>query len=349
MNPSLSVIITAYNRRKFLKESVTSVLASDFDKGKFEVIVVKNFIDEELDGFLLKNNIMNILSQNVNIGEQISIGLGAANGQIIAFLDDDDRVLPERLKTVYENFLDDDLVYYHNSSCSITEDSERLHGNVVPQIKKQFILYPDTCTTLKSILNSNSDVELYSLMFNLSCVAIRKEIIEHHLSYLRRIEDGTDHFFLYLALMSNRKMKFDNIVLTEYRTHQSASNPFNNLKKIVEMGNDSIHLFSNTNHYSNVLEDMTKDTPVHNLICCKILEEKIILRILSFNVKNQFTFTDLIDYQKCLRITSHVGIKKSMIRLIFMFSSVLNPYFTGIFYILYRQKRRRLRLLRGKS
>ncbi len=49
MSPFISVIITAYNRREFLKHAVRSVLNQTLDKGLYEIIVVKNFKDPEVD------------------------------------------------------------------------------------------------------------------------------------------------------------------------------------------------------------------------------------------------------------------------------------------------------------
>jgi glycosyltransferase involved in cell wall biosynthesis len=41
--PYISVIVTAYNRRKYLPFALTSLEAQTLPRGRFEVIVVKNF------------------------------------------------------------------------------------------------------------------------------------------------------------------------------------------------------------------------------------------------------------------------------------------------------------------
>ncbi len=47
--PFISVVITAYNRREFLKYAVKSVINQTLDKSLYEVIAVKNFKDPEVD------------------------------------------------------------------------------------------------------------------------------------------------------------------------------------------------------------------------------------------------------------------------------------------------------------
>ena len=47
--PFISVIVTAYNRKEFLLQAVSSALRQTLPREYYEVIVVKNFEDEEID------------------------------------------------------------------------------------------------------------------------------------------------------------------------------------------------------------------------------------------------------------------------------------------------------------
>ena len=87
---NISVIIVAYNRKMYVKQAVESVLNQTYDKNKYEIIVVKNFHDEDIDKFLIANKVNNIFSLNDEYGKQLSIGISNSNGDIICFLDDDD-------------------------------------------------------------------------------------------------------------------------------------------------------------------------------------------------------------------------------------------------------------------
>ena len=46
-----SIIICAQDRRKYLMSAIRSVLNQSIPRENFEVIIVKNFVDEEIDAF----------------------------------------------------------------------------------------------------------------------------------------------------------------------------------------------------------------------------------------------------------------------------------------------------------
>jgi len=53
--PYLSVIVTAYNRMRYLPFALRSLEAQTLSRDKFEVIVVKNFDDKESDDIISRN------------------------------------------------------------------------------------------------------------------------------------------------------------------------------------------------------------------------------------------------------------------------------------------------------
>jgi len=53
--PYISVIVTAYNRRRYLPFALRSLEAQTLPRDKFEVIVVKNFEDKESDSIISRN------------------------------------------------------------------------------------------------------------------------------------------------------------------------------------------------------------------------------------------------------------------------------------------------------
>ncbi len=91
--PYVSVIITTFNRPKYLKEAITSVLKQDF--ADFELIIV----DDCSPGTKTQGTInsfndgrIKYIRNKKNLGGNISlnVGLKAATGKYIAILDDDD-------------------------------------------------------------------------------------------------------------------------------------------------------------------------------------------------------------------------------------------------------------------
>ncbi|MCL5017733.1 MAG: glycosyltransferase family 2 protein [Candidatus Parvarchaeota archaeon] len=45
----ITVIIAAYGRRTFLKEAIASALDQTLPRSKYEIVVIKNFRDKDID------------------------------------------------------------------------------------------------------------------------------------------------------------------------------------------------------------------------------------------------------------------------------------------------------------
>ena len=98
-SPLVSVIVVTYNRKELLKETIYSILNQTFEE--FELIVVDNFSDynfflhiesfndDRIKPFQNQNN--GIIAVNRNFG------INNSKGKYIAFCDDDDLWLPEKL------------------------------------------------------------------------------------------------------------------------------------------------------------------------------------------------------------------------------------------------------------
>ncbi|MGC8735111.1 MAG: glycosyltransferase family 2 protein, partial [bacterium] len=121
--PYISVIITAHNRKEFLKDAINSVLNQTLEKSFYEIIVIKNFEDQEIDNLIEENKIISLKVRDDSlIGEDLALGIERAKGEVISFLDDDDLFMPKKLETVYNYFKKyENLVYLHNSEYFIDE------------------------------------------------------------------------------------------------------------------------------------------------------------------------------------------------------------------------------------
>jgi glycosyltransferase involved in cell wall biosynthesis len=109
MIPKVSVVILTYNRAELLRSAITSVLNQTFQD--FEIIIVddasKDNTQEALSHF--DDARLKYIRHEMNKGEGKSRNTGIANasGEFIAFLDDDDEWLPEKLK-LQVDILDND-------------------------------------------------------------------------------------------------------------------------------------------------------------------------------------------------------------------------------------------------
>jgi len=101
INPLVSVIVTTYNRKELLKETLDSILNQTYKN--FELIVVDNYSDYDYLYHIKSFNDDRIRPfQNANngiIAVNRNFGIKQAKGEYIAFCDDDDLWLPQKLYT----------------------------------------------------------------------------------------------------------------------------------------------------------------------------------------------------------------------------------------------------------
>ena len=191
--PYISVIITAYNRREFLFNAIESALKQTLDKEYYEIIVIKNFTDINIDEFINKNKIKHIVMDGT-VGEYLDKGISEAKGEIIAFLDDDDLFFENKLYIVYKKFKkDNNIAYYHNLYVAVNENGKIINNN-----------------------NLNT-----SLDFNISSISIKKSIVK--IQNARNINGATDVLMYIFALESDKKIIKGKEKLTYYMSHNSAS------------------------------------------------------------------------------------------------------------------------------
>jgi glycosyltransferase involved in cell wall biosynthesis len=231
--PFITVFIGAYNRKDYLIKAVNSVLNQTVDKNLYEVIVSKNFIDDKIDKYLEENGCRIIFFERGLVGEQIVSGVKEAKGKIIAFLDDDDLFLPNKLERIYDVFSkNDEIVYYHNEQLIATEDGKILN-------KK----YSVTTKKYSSDQFFNMDhTKLNNAIFNLSSIVIRKDYYLKYLNILKNMPSHPDDFFFFAALNEKTHIFIDQLPLTIYLRYNNslsyASIPSNNdtfsLKKYIE-------------------------------------------------------------------------------------------------------------------
>lgn len=107
--PKISVIMLTYNRENYLKRAVEAILAQTFQD--FELILVDNgstdHSGEICDMFQEKDKrIKAIHIEKSNIGTGRNKGLDIAEGEYIAFADDDDVAEKDFLETLYVNAIE---------------------------------------------------------------------------------------------------------------------------------------------------------------------------------------------------------------------------------------------------
>ncbi len=129
--PKVSVILTTYNRKELLQETIQGVLDQTFSD--FELIVVdncsnydfltliKSFNDKRIRAFQNQNN--GIIAVNRNVG------IRKAKGEYLAFCDDDDIWLPQKLekqlKLIKDLKLENEKILIYTNCINFSEKTSK--------------------------------------------------------------------------------------------------------------------------------------------------------------------------------------------------------------------------------
>jgi glycosyltransferase involved in cell wall biosynthesis len=229
--PYISVIVTAYNRRRYLSFALRSLEAQMLPRDKFEVIVVKNFEDKESDSIISRNGWKDVYEDSTYHGRKVLVGLEESKGDVITFLEDDDMYVNNRLEAIYKAFTSyDRLVYFHNSQAIIDEN-----GNVLERpppsllISKNLVggspivVDVDRLRGLAKRYNvSVADLVLKARAgadFNGSSIAVRRSALEVSAHLFRELPISVDSFTFASSLKAGGLMYFTDEKLTLYRVH----------------------------------------------------------------------------------------------------------------------------------
>ncbi len=106
----ISVIIPTYKPQAYLWECLDSMVAQTFPKEEFEVILVlngcsepyKSDIEQYISSRMRGMHVHFIHTEEGGVSNARNIGLDAAEGEYIAFIDDDDYVSPAYLEALYK-------------------------------------------------------------------------------------------------------------------------------------------------------------------------------------------------------------------------------------------------------
>ena len=228
--PYISVIVTAYNRRRYLPFALRSLEDQTLPRDRFEVIVVKNFDDKESDDIISRNGWKDLYEDSTYHGRKIFVGLEESKGDVITVLEDDDMYVSNRLEEVYRAFKSyKHLTYFHNSQAIIDGKGNVLEKHPLPTSKNliggnALIVDVDKLHVVaKKYDISVADLVLLTVRtladFNSSSLAVRRSILEADAHLLKELPTSIDLLIFASSLRAGGLMYFTDERLTLYRVH----------------------------------------------------------------------------------------------------------------------------------
>lgn len=209
-HPLISVVVPAYNAARFLAETLQSVLAQTYQN--WELLIINDGSTDNTaeiaEQYRQHDRRIRLYSQpNQGVSAARNLGVELAQGELIAFLDADDRWLPEKLATHVGHLA-------ANPSIGVSFAKVRyLRANGTPT----------------SLIATASLVDIQSWDFiyanptiTTSNVVIRKEIFQQLRGFDPTMSYSED-MDLFFRILCNSSWKIEGIepVLVEYRTQDN--------------------------------------------------------------------------------------------------------------------------------
>ena len=202
--PEVSVIMSAYNDERFIREAVESILNQTFKD--FEVIIINDGSTDntgEVLGSFKDERIKVINQDNMGVSKSRNKAIELSKGEYVAMIDADDISLPKRLEKQV-NFLDEhkDTGFVGTAAESIDEKGDVLY--TIPCIE-------DNETIQKTLLEKNCFIH--------SSVMFRRKAFEKVSGYRNEIKYVEDYD---LALRISEYYRIYNLkeILCKYRLNK---------------------------------------------------------------------------------------------------------------------------------
>lgn len=304
----ISVIIIAYLRKEYIVKAVESVLEQDFDRNRYEIIVVKNFSDPYIDEYLLNHGIINVLSTNTGIGKKFTEGLLLSTGEIACLLEDDDIFLKHKLNEVYHTFTSHpNLIYYHNNAAFIDEIGVPMRNFSTVTFRK--------ISNIGDLYVKNEDKDdavfkLFGLgaYWNNSCISIRKSHFLDSLGTLSNIKTIFDGAIFFSALCSKGDILLTGNVLNYYRVNRNSATKIAKLDDKAHAGISASNLEDNLIIESMVSESLGKESKTFE----RLIADRIYWELKKLIYSNSTRRQDAVKY--LIHAVQEYGISPSIIK-----------------------------------
>jgi glycosyltransferase involved in cell wall biosynthesis len=202
-DPLVTVIIPCYNGEAFVEEAINSALAQTYNR--VEVIVIDDGSTDRSAEIIQALPVRYIYQENRGLTPSRNLGIKESRGSYIVFLDADDRLLPDAIKTGLD-------VLLRRPECAMTIGDHlfvREDGSYLAHSRKEF----RGSSHYEALLISNFIEMISSVLFRRSVF----EAVGGFDTQLRVAED----YELYLRIARDFPVCCHTAVVAEYRQHKT--------------------------------------------------------------------------------------------------------------------------------
>ena len=210
-NPLISVIVPVYNGQDYVINCIESIEKQTY--APLEIIVVNDGSTDDtknvLEGFISVSNYDNIQLIELNdlgVSAARNVGIRAANGELISFVDADDRLMPDTISKLYDALIANEADV---AGCKFTMWSDENEWKQI--LSNNSVVSPDPhilakqenseqCFTSKEYLSSqllNGNSRCWSKLYKRSSLCASSESLHSDkVSFMEGLTIGEDMLFL---------------------------------------------------------------------------------------------------------------------------------------------------------
>lgn len=212
--PKVTIVIPTYNRAKYLKEAINSVLSQKFDD--FELFILDNASKDNTTEVVKKftDKRIKYIRNDVNIGgiNNINKGLTLGSGKYIIIFHDDDIMLSDMLRSevaILDNNVD--VVLVATNINYINDKNEIIKRNII-KIKKDTIYKQKEY--IEKFLKMESQIPCPSVMLR------RSFIRDNNFHFKSDVGPAADNYLWFEMNLLNKKFYLISEPLLNYRIHE---------------------------------------------------------------------------------------------------------------------------------
>ena len=212
--PKVTVLMPVYNREKYLREAIDSILSQTFTNFEFLIVddgstdnsleIINSYSDSRIR--LIRN------SANLGISKSLNIGLSESLGDYVARMDSDDISLPNRLQIQVEFLNQNPDITVLGSHMNLIDR----HGQKLEDL--EYFSYPLSHQEIVYAMLYSNPLSQPSVIFN------RLEVLRiGGYRLLKELENVSEDYDLWLRLAA-QNYKFANLSdrLIKYRIHSDS-------------------------------------------------------------------------------------------------------------------------------
>jgi glycosyltransferase involved in cell wall biosynthesis len=200
--PLVSVVIPCFNQARFLADAIDSVAAQSY--APIETIVVDDGSTDHIDAVVAaKPSVIRIRQANQGLSAARNRGLAACQGDLVIFLDADDRLLPDAVELGVRLFTEDPSLGF------VAGYSRYMNEAGVAQPTEQPVR--EGADGYLALLRRNS-------IRNPAMVMFRRDAVREAEGFNPQVNACAD-YDMYLRISREHPVRFHDRVVAEYRRH----------------------------------------------------------------------------------------------------------------------------------